>query len=138
MTLTAFTPFNDQIDHLLNEAVQKVGRQVPHGIPACNVWEESDRFCIALTLPGWQTQEVNLEVENGTLTIKGERQAENDEGSGKKKYFIQEIVRDNFVRSFKLPTNLEWNKAKASFTDGMLTVVFPKNEKAQPRRIMIQ
>ncbi|MDX1386762.1 MAG: Hsp20/alpha crystallin family protein, partial [bacterium] len=91
-----------------------------------------------LALPGWQTQDVNLEMENGTLTVKGQRRMENNEAGEKPKFFIREVLQNNFVRSFKLPANLEWNKAQASFTDGMLTVTFPKNEKAQPRRIMIQ
>ena len=138
MNLRAYAPCNDQIDRLLNEAVRKVGHPVSNWVPACNVWEESDRFCIELALPGWQTQDVNLEMENGTLTVKGQRRMENNEAGEKPKFFIREVLQNNFVRSFKLPANLEWNKAQASFTDGMLTVTFPKNEKAQPRRIMIQ
>ena len=138
MTVTAYTPFNEQIDRLLNEAVRNVAHQGVKWVPTCNAWEESDRFCLELALPGWHTQDVNMEVENGILTIKGQRRVESESGVGKRKYLIREVQKSDFVRSFKLPANLEWNNARASFKDGILTVVFPKNEKAQPRRITIQ
>ena len=77
-------------------------------------------------------------MENGTLTVKGTRQADHDERNTNRKFLVREVLTDNFVRAFKLPTNIEWDKVQASFTDGMLNVVIPKNEKAQPRRIMIQ
>ena len=138
MNLMANPSFNDQIDRLLNEAVQKVGPHVSNWVPPCNVWEEGDRFCLALALPGWTIQEVTLEMENGTLTVKGTRQADHDDPRAKRKYFVREIVADNFVRTFKLPATIQWDKVQASLTDGMLTMIIPKNEKAQPRRIPIQ
>jgi len=53
-------------------------------------------------------------------------------------YHIREVESGSFSRSFRLPTNIEWDKANASFKEGMLKIEFPKRDDAKPRRIVIQ
>ena len=139
MNVTTYTPFDSQIDRLFNEAVRSIGRQVSTWVPNCNAWEDNDRFTLELALPGWQSQDVNISVENGVLTVDGKR-AEQTEGDSNntRMYHIHEVEVGSFSRSFRLPMNLEWDKANASFRDGMLNIVFPKRDEAKPRRIMIQ
>lgn len=139
MSLTAYTPFDSQIDRLFNEAVRNIGRQVPAWVPNCNAWEENERFTLELALPGWQSHEVNISVENGVLTVEGRRERKSEiESEERRMYHIHEVEDGSFSRSFRLPMNLEWDKANAAFKDGMLNVEFPKRDEAKPRRIMIQ
>jgi HSP20 family protein len=78
-------------------------------------------------------------VENGVLTVEGKREGKAEiEPENKRMYHIHEVEDGSFSRSFRLPMNLEWDKANASFKEGMLKVEFPKRDEAKPRRIMIQ
>ena len=136
MTLTTYKPFELQIDRLLDEAVRSMGGDVSGHVPACNVWEDADHFYLEAALPGWQAKNVDLKVEDGVLTMRGEY-SEPDSEAGRA-YLMRELARRTFTRSFGLPTNVDWAKASASFKDGILRVVFPKREEAKPRQITIQ
>ena len=139
MTLTAYTPFDSQIDRLFSDAVRSIGRQVPTWVPNCNAWEENESFTLELALPGWQSQEVNISIENGVLTVEGKKEQRTEiEAEDRRTYHLHEVEEGSFSRSFRLPMNLEWDKANASFKDGMLKVEFPKRDEAKPRRILIQ
>ena len=139
MTLTAYAPFDSQIDRLFNDAVRSMSRQVDTWVPNCNAWEENERFTLELALPGWQSHEVNISMENGVLTVEGKREGKTEiESENKRMYHIHEVEGGSFSRSFKLPMNLEWDKGNASFKEGMLQVEFPKRDEAKPRRITIQ
>lgn len=140
MNLTAYTPFDSQIDRLFTDAFRKVGNYVPSWVPTCNGWEDSEKFVLELALPGWKSEEVNLALENGILTVEGmrEKKAEPSNEGDKRVFHIREVESGSCSRSFRLPTNIEWNKANASFKDGMLKIEFPKRDDAKPRRIAIQ
>lgn len=139
MTLTAYSPFDSQIDRLFADAVRTFGQRVSPWIPACNAWEEDEKFSLELALPGWRNEEVSLSVEKGVLTVQGNRETrEPSAEEAKRTYHIREREQGAFTRSFRLPGNVEWEKAHASFKDGVLTIEFPKRDEAKPRRIMIQ
>lgn len=94
-----------------------------------------DALLVEASLPGIKPDDVDITVENGTLTITGrtadERQA--SEGS----YLIQEIRRGSFSRSVTLPNGLEPDKAVASFENGVLSLRIPKAEQMKPHQIRI-
>ncbi len=139
MTTRILTPFETQVDRLLSDAVRSLGSKAREYAPACNVWEDDDHYGVELVLPGWTSDEVMIEAENGFVTVEGKRQeAMSEEGQNAKSYHVREFDMGNFSRSFRLPTNLEWDQAKASFTNGLLTIAFPKRAEAKPRRISIQ
>ena len=139
MTLTTYAPFDVQVDRLFSDAVRSLGKRASTWVPACNAWEEAERFFLELTLPGWRSQEVSLAVENGVLTVEGVREDKEETDVKKnRKYHIREGETGSFKRSFRLPEDLDQEKAHASFKDGILTIEFPKREEAKPRRIMIQ
>ncbi len=139
MNVTAYTPFDSQIDRLFNDAIRSISRQGSAWTPGVNVWEEDDRFTLELALPGWQSHEVNMSVENGVLTVEGQREPKTETASETRRiYHLREVEDGSFRRTFRLPMNLAWEKASASFKDGMLKVEFPKRDEAKPRRIMIQ
>src|SRR5215211_5201165 len=100
-----------------------------------DVTTDADRLTIEAALPGIKPEDVDITVENGTVTIAGktaeERKAE--EGS----YVLQEIRRGSFSRSVALPTGLEPDKANATFENGVLRLEIPKAEQVKPRQIKI-
>lgn len=139
MTTRILTPFETQVDRLLSDAVRSLGVQARRYDPACNVWEDADHFGVEMALPGWKSEEISIEVENGFVTVEGKRHEEGEQSQGEgKTYHVREIDSGSFSRSFRLPNNLEWDQAKASFRDGVLTIAFPKRADAKPRRIAIQ
>ncbi len=139
MTLTTYAPFNTQIDRLFNDAVRAFDRDVPSWVPASNAWEDSDTFAIELALPGWKSDQVNVEVDKGVLTVEGKREEVKDtENKTDRKYHVREIDTTSFKKALRLPTNLQWDKADASFSDGVLTIGFPKREDAKPRQITVR
>ena len=139
MTTRISTPFETQVDRLFNDAVRTLGEQARQYAPPCNVWEEDDHFGVELALPGWKADEVIIEAENGFVTVEGKRREQAcEENKIQKNYHVREMNAGAFSRSFRLPTNLEWGQANASFANGILTIAFPKRADAKPRRITIQ
>jgi len=100
-----------------------------------DVTADSDSVTIEAALPGIKPDDVDITVENGTVTISGktadERTAE--EGS----YVLQEIRRGSFSRTVTLPNGLEPDKARATFENGILHLEIPKAEQLKPRQIKI-
>ena len=102
---------------------------------ALDVSRDANALHVEAALPGVKPEDVDITVENGTVTISGktaeERRAE--EGS----YVLQEIRRGSFSRSVSLPTGLEPDKATATFENGILRLEIPKAEQVKPRQIKI-
>ena len=100
-----------------------------------DVTTDADALTIEAALPGVKPEDVDITVENGTVTISGRTAAERkaEEGS----YLVQEIRRGQFSRSVTLPTGLEPDKAEATFEQGVLRLRIPKAEQVKPRQIRI-
>lgn len=94
-----------------------------------------DELVVEAALPGVSPDDVEITVENGTLSIRGEYRSERKEGEGD--YLIREIRRGEFSRSVALPSGVEPDKASASFDNGVLTLRIPKAEQVKPRQIRI-
>ncbi|HEY1252903.1 MAG TPA: Hsp20/alpha crystallin family protein [Thermoanaerobaculia bacterium] len=103
--------------------------------PPVDIAEEKDRILITAELPGFKENEIEIQSENGMLSLRGERKFEKEtEG---KSYHRVERSYGQFVRSFSLPNNVDREKIKATFKDGLLQVELPKREDAKPRTIRI-
>ena len=100
-----------------------------------DVSSTKDELVIEAPLPGVRPDDVDVTVENGTLTIRAQMNTERTEGEGD--YLVREIRRGTFTRSLSLPTGLEPDKAEATFKDGMLTLRVPRAEQVKPRQIRI-
>lgn len=100
-----------------------------------DVTTSADELVIEASLPGIRPEDVEITLENGTVTISGKTAAERraEEGS----YLVQEIRRGSFSRSVTLPNGLEPDKAVATFENGILTLRIPKAEQVKPRQIRI-
>jgi len=133
MTLATYAPFD--VDKFLSDALRTVGAEAVWA-PACNTYENEQGFWIQAALPGMERKDIEIKLEDGVLTLKGERKEETAESQ--RTYFLREIGWGPFSRSFRLPTNVDVNKASATYKDGVLTIGLPKREEAKPRRITIE
>jgi HSP20 family protein len=100
-----------------------------------DVTSAADSLVVEAALPGIKPEDVEITVENGTLSIRGETHS--DETSGEGESLVREIRRGSVSRVIALPNGLEPDKATATFEDGMLTLRIPKAEAVKPRQIRI-
>lgn len=104
--------------------------------PAVDIIEDEHEFVVKTELPEMKREDVKVTVENGVLTISGERKMEKEEKN--KKYHRVERAYGSFVRSFSLPAAANGDKVTADFKDGLLKVHVPKDAKAAPKAIEIK
>jgi HSP20 family protein len=97
--------------------------------PAVDVVEKDNAFEITADLPGMDEKNVEVQVVNGNLTIKGEKKEEKEEK--KKDFYLQERRFGSFERSFGIPEGVDADKIEAVFKKGVLTVTLPKKPEAQ-------
>mgnify|MGYP001159251806 CR=1 FL=1 len=103
--------------------------------PAVDIHETEDGYAVTADLPGVKKEDIEVDLKNGTLTIKGEKKFE--ERTPKENFIRIERSYGKFVRSFVLPNNVEPDKIKAVFKDGTLQLQIPKKEEAKPKQIKI-
>ncbi len=104
-------------------------------MPAMDLLETADHFVLRADLPGMSEEDVNIELEDSTLTISGERKTERQsEGEG---YYRVERATGSFSRSLTLPKGVDPEAVNAAFDRGVLEVRIPKPEQRKPRKITI-
>jgi HSP20 family protein len=128
---TTFRNFEDAVSRILSEP--RGGRPWS---PAVDIFETENELVIKADLPDVKLSDIDVRVENQTLTLKGQRQFEKDENS--RGYHRIERSYGTFVRSFTLPSSVEAEKVAAEFTNGVLTVKLPKKEAAKPRQVKVE
>ncbi len=95
-----------------------------------------DALLVEASLPGVRPEDVDITVENGTLTIRAEESSERSAEEGG--WLVREIARGSVMRTVTLPTGLEADRAEATFENGILRLRIPKAEQVKPRQIHIQ
>jgi HSP20 family protein len=146
MAVMRYDPLNvlNQVQREVNRLfdISRFGDEETRGMvtsdwaPAVDIKEENDRFILLADLPGVDAGNIEITMEQGILTLKGERVTENKEET--EKYKRIERVRGTFLRRFSLPDTVQADKITARSKDGVLEVVVPKGEKAQSRRIRVE
>jgi HSP20 family protein len=107
-------------------------------VPAVDIHEYTDRFELYVDVPGVDPNSVELTLEDGVLTLSGERvQKSSTKGDAEPQYQRTERSQGQFYRRFVLPDTVDSDKVNATGKDGVLTVTIPKQAKAMPRRIQI-
>ena len=107
-----------------------------HWRPAVDIREENDRFVIIADLPGVDPKDIEITMEKGVLTLKGERSSDKEETH--EGYKRVERVRGTFYRRFSLPDSADADHIEAHGKNGILEIVLPKHEKVQPRKISVK
>lgn len=124
----------NRIFNALLEPFEGTGR-VQRWVPAIDLVEQDDHFLLKADLPGLSEDDVAVEVQDGTLTISGERKAEHEERE--RGWYRVERSFGSFSRSLALPDGIDPEGIQASFDRGVLEVRIPKPEERKPRRIAI-
>lgn len=104
-------------------------------MPSVDISESDTAYLIKGELPGVNKDDVKVTVQNGMLSIQGERRHEREDSS--RKYHRVECSYGSFVRSFRMPEDADESKIKAEFKDGMLNVTLPKSERTQRKSVNI-
>ena len=104
--------------------------------PPVDITETPEGLVLRADLPGLRPSDLQVQVENGILTLRGERKDEQEQKGAT--YHTYERRYGSFVRSFELPVHIDPAQVKARYTDGVLTVTLPKKEEAKPKAIQIQ
>ena len=128
-------PFSREIDRVFDAFFGQTD-QARRWVPPMDLVEAEDHFVLKADLPGLAEGDVNLEVQDGTLTISGERKAEHEQRE--KGWYRIERSFGRFSRSLTLPDGVDPDRIEASFKHGVLEVRIPKPAERQPRRIQIK
>jgi len=128
---SGFRTFQDAVNRMLSEP-----RSQRPWTPAVDILETDNELVLKADLPAVDMRDIHVEMENGTLTLRGERKFEKEE----KETGYHRIERSygSFARYFSLPDTVEPDKVKADYKNGVLTVTLPKKEIAKPRSIKVQ
>jgi HSP20 family protein len=135
-----FSPFADVDDmpamRHLQDAISRFINEpnIRPWTPPVDILETEDELLLKMDVPGVSLEQVDIRLENETLTIKGERKFEQPQGKG---YHRIERAYGTFARSFTLPNTVDTERVKADYRAGVLTVVLPKKELAKPRSIKV-
>jgi HSP20 family protein len=129
--LANFRVFEDAFNRMLSEP--QTNRP---WTPAVDIYETENELVLKADLPDVDPQNVDVRVENQTLTVSGERKFESEKSE--KGFHRIERSYGNFTRSFTVPNTFDTGNVAASFKNGVLTVKLPKKEAAKPRQIKIE
>jgi len=105
-------------------------------VPAVNILERQDAMVITADLPGLKAEDVEVTVEDGILSIRGERKLE--ETAEGENYHRVERIYGVFERTFTLPNSVNVDKIEARFSNGEMTLTLPKREESKPRSVKIK
>jgi HSP20 family protein len=127
-------PFSRDVDRLF-DAFFGGARESRRWVPQMDLVEAEDHFVLKADLPGLDEGDVSIEIQDGTLTISGERKAEHE--SRERGWYRIERSFGSFSRSLTLPDRVDPEGISASFDRGVLDVRIPKPEEHKPRRVEI-
>jgi len=147
MTLVRWDPFreledmSDRLNRVFNRSAlprtnDKETMVVADWVPSVDVSETEGEYQIKVEIPDVKKEDVKVTLEEGVLTIQGERKHEKEEKGTR--YHRVERSYGRFVRSFTLPDLIDEGKVKAEFKDGVLNLQLPKSEKAKPKAIEVK
>jgi HSP20 family protein len=140
--LSLLSQFQNDINQLLernyaeNQDADSSKVVTSQWVPAVDIQEKEDRFILKADLPGIPAEDIDITMDNGVLTLKGERTDENEEE--REGYHRIERVRGSFYRRFSLPDTADASRIEAKGKNGVLEIVIPKQEKAQPKKIEVK
>ena len=137
MPLIKYNPFHTDLD-LFQDSLSRLFSEPTSRpwTPAVDIYENENELVFKADVPDIDPKEVGIQLENGTLTLKGERKFEQEKnGNG---FHRIERGYGSFVRAFSLPDTVDPEKVKADYKNGVLTVTVPKKEIAKPKTINVQ
>src|SRR5580658_4475580 len=125
---TGLRLFQDSINRLLSED----GIQARPWSPAVDIVETENELVLKADVPGVELKDIDIQLENGTLTVKGERKLEKEEKN--KGFHRMERSYGSFVRIFTVPDTVDAEHVKAAYEAGVLTITFPRRKSQSPKQ----
>ena len=143
MPVVKYNPFQAELDEfpgfrLFQDAVSRMISEPASRpwTPSVDILETENELVLKADLPEVDPNHVEIQLENGTLTLKGERKFEQQKNG--KGYHRIERSYGSFVRAFSLPDTVDAEKVKADYKAGVLTVTLPKKEVAKPKSVKVE
>ena len=136
------TPFDKMFDQLINTQFPEIEKQIGvkpfkgTAYPKINVYEWDDKVGVIAEIPGLSKKDLSVEVTDGILTISGDKHKLFDVKDAK--VIRRELKESSFKRQFELGEQLDGEKVKASFKDGLLSVDIPKVEPTKPKKLSVK
>jgi HSP20 family protein len=121
--------FQDTVNRLLSEP-----SSARPWAPPVDILENENELVIKADVPAVELKDIDIQIENNTLTLRGERKFEPNGGG----YHRIERGYGSFVRAFTVPSTVDSEKVRADYQNGVLTVTLPKKEAAKPRQVRIE
>jgi len=150
MTLTRFVPLRspladvavlqNRLNSIFNDFARPEAEEgslaMGNFIPPVDVYEDAQQLVLKLEVPGIKQEDLDVKLENQTLTVKGERKFEKDE----KEENFHRIERryGSFARTFTLPQTVDAGTVKANYEQGVLTISLAKKEAAKPKQVRVE
>ncbi len=146
MQLVKFNPVRDmfsvrnRMNHIVDDFFYPINRDEVESTmgrwnPVVDVYDNDDRIVIKAELPGIDKEGIEIDVKDRVLTLKGERSSENEVKDDN--YYRRERCVGKFERAFTLPADVDPDKIKADYKEGVLKIDIPKPEEKKPRQITI-
>jgi HSP20 family protein len=142
MKLVRWDPFRDlvamsqRLNRLADDPYNLGAGDALGWAPPVDIFEKQDQLIIRAEVPGVQRNDLDVRIENGVLTLHGERKQETDVAEGNA--HVTERSYGCFTRSFSLPTTVDAGRIAASYKDGVLEVTVPKAETAKAKKVEIK
>ena len=140
-TLVRLEPFREvaamhnELSRFMNGLLEGNGRETQTWVPTLDVWEAENEVVYAFDLPGIPQDKINVEVEDGALTVSAERERSQEISNERFHRFERRF--GSFSRTVGLPQGVSEDDIKASYQDGVLQIHVPKPEQPKPKRIQV-
>jgi HSP20 family protein len=141
MTLLArrdFSTLQDRVNRILRESLSPGSPEealTSNFAPPVDVYEDEHNITLKIEVPGIDEKDINVSIENNTLTVRGERRFEKDEKE--ENYHRVERMYGSFTRSFTLPNTLDPEQVSANYEKGVLKIRLAKKVEAKPKLIKV-
>jgi len=138
-----FQEFENMLERYSKSGMSNLGKQMSTDLsfadwaPSVDIEEEDDKYLIKADLPGVDKKDIEVKLENGVLSIRGEKKTEKETGKGTK-HHRTERFHGTFARSFTLPDAVKPDQVDAAYKDGVLSLTIPKAEESKPKSIDIK
>jgi len=134
-----FSTLQDRMNRLFRESYNDAGRDesltTSSFAPAVDVYEDEHKVTLKIEVPGIDEKDIDVRVENNTLTVHGERKIEKEEKE--ENYRRVERQYGSFTRTFTLPQTVDTEKVSATYDKGVLKIALPKKAEAKPKQIKV-
>ena len=145
MNMTVWNPMRE-IESMLDRYTNATGRGMANidaevgfaeWSPTVDIEEDADNYLIRADVPGVDKNDIDVHLDNGVLSISGEKKVEKETNNGTRQHRTERYC-GSFSRRFTLPTAIKSDEVDASYKDGVLSLKIPKAEEAKPKSIEIK